>query len=134
MQGASACAQAIKIQHALEFLETQTLEGFYKYLKSLFEQASKKQSKGVVRLVSKPEFNFVFSQTNEFLIKGMEHPKIQELINIIKEEKEKNKDMKMIIFTQFRETASNISKRVNEIAGIKSKIFIGQAKKDGQED
>ena len=32
MQGASACAQAIKLQHALELLETQTLEGFYKYL------------------------------------------------------------------------------------------------------
>jgi ERCC4-related helicase len=132
MQGASACAQAIKIQHALELLETQTLEGFHKYLKSLFEQASKKQSKGVVRLVSKPEFNFIFSQSNELLIKNMEHPKLQELINIIKEEKEKNKDMKMIIFTQFRETASNISKRINEIEGVKSKIFIGQAKKDGE--
>ena len=130
MQGASACAQAIKIQHALELLETQTLEGFYKYLQGLFEQAAKKQSRGVVKLVSKPEFNFVFSQTNELLIKKREHPKMQELIKIIKEEKKENPKMKMIIFTQFRETASNISKRINELEGIKSKIFIGQAKKD----
>ena len=35
MLGASACAQAIKIQHALELLETQTLTGFNKYLKAL---------------------------------------------------------------------------------------------------
>jgi len=132
LQGASACAQAIKIQHALELLETQTLQGFHKYLKGLYEQASKKQSRGVVRLVSKPEFNFVFSQSNELLFKKREHPKIQELINLIINEKEKNKNMKMIIFTQFRETASNISKRINEIEGIKSKVFIGQAKKEGE--
>jgi ERCC4-related helicase len=132
MQGASACAQAIKLQHALELLETQTLAGFYKYLQGLFEQASKKQSKGVVKLVSKTEFNFIFSQANELLIKKMEHPKVQELIRIINEERDKNKNMKMIIFTQFRETASNISKKINELEGIKSKMFIGQAKKDGE--
>jgi ERCC4-related helicase len=132
MQGASACAQAIKLQHALELLETQTLAGFYKYLESLVEQAAKKQSKGVVRLVLRSEFNFVLTQANELLIKNMEHPKVQELINIINREKEKNKSMKMIIFTQFRETASNISKKINEIEGIKSKTFIGQAKKEGE--
>ncbi len=132
MQGASACAQAIKIQHALELLETQTLSGFYKYLKGLFEQAAKKQSKGVIKLVSKPEFNFVFSQTNELLVKNKEHPKVQELINIITQEKKDNPNMKMIVFTQFRETASNISKKINEIPGIKSKTFIGQAKKEGE--
>jgi Fanconi anemia group M protein len=133
MQGASACAQAIKLQHALELLETQTLAGFHKYLKSLVEQASKKQSKGVVRLVSRPEFNFVLSQSNELLIKGMEHPKMQKLIDIIIDEKEKNNKLKMIIFTQFRETAANISKKINEINNIKSRVFIGQAKKDGAE-
>jgi Fanconi anemia group M protein len=132
MLGASACAQAIKLQHALELLETQTLEGFYKYLKNLYEQASKKQSRGVVKLVSKPEFNFVFSQANELLFKKKEHPKMQKLMDIIIAEKEKNKKMKMIVFTQFRETASNISKKINELEGINSKVFIGQAKKEGE--
>jgi ERCC4-related helicase len=130
MLSASACAQAIKIQHALELLETQTLEGFNKYMKSLFEQASKKQSRGVVKLVSKPEFNFVFMQSNELLSKKREHPKMQKLLDIIAIEKQKNEKMKMIVFTQFRETASNISKRINELEGIKSKVFIGQARKE----
>jgi Fanconi anemia group M protein len=132
MLGASACAQAIKLQHALELLETQTLEGFNKYMKGLYEQASKKQSKGVIKLVARPEFNFVFMQSSELLSKNVEHPKMQKLIDIITHEKEKNNKLKMIIFTQFRETASNISKRINEIQGIKSKIFIGQAKKEGE--
>jgi len=128
---ASTCAQAIKIQHAIELLETQTLESFNKYLKNLFEQASKKQSKGVVKLVAKPEFNFIYSKSIELLTKNIEHPKIQKLIDIIKEEYSNNLKLKIIIFTQFRETASIISKNLNTIIGIKSKVFVGQAKKNG---
>ncbi|MDP2629061.1 MAG: helicase-related protein [Nanoarchaeota archaeon] len=131
MLAASACAQAIKLQHALELLETQTLSGFNKYLKELFNQSRKKQSKGVVKLVSKPEFNFVFIKSNELLIKKIEHPKISELIGIISREKTENSNIKIIVFTQFRETAEVISKNLNEIEGIKAKIFVGQAKKNG---
>jgi len=129
MLGASACAQAIKIQHAIELLETQTMGSFNSYLKSLFNQAAKKQSRGIVKLVSKPEFNFIFMSSNEVLAKNMEHPKVEELIKIVKREKLENDDVKIIVFTQFRESASILSKNLNKIEGIKSKVFVGQAKK-----
>ena len=132
MLGVSACAQAIKIQHALELLETQTLSSFNKYLKDLFNQAAKKQSKGVVKLVAKPEFNFVFMRSNELLAKNIEHPKLAKLIEIIKQEKILQKEkIKIIVFTQFRNTATIISKKLNEINGINAKVFVGQAKKEG---
>jgi ERCC4-related helicase len=130
MLGASACAQAIKIQHGLELLETQTLESFNKYLKGLCNQASQKQSKGVVKLVAKTEFNFIFMQSSELLAKKQEHPKVQKLFDIIAKEYEENKNSKIIIFTQFRDTANIISTKINLIPGIKSKIFVGQATKD----
>src|SRR3989344_4708605 len=60
MLASSACAQAIKIQHAIELLETQTHLGFNKYLRELFRRAASKESRGIVKLVSKPEFNYVF--------------------------------------------------------------------------
>jgi len=125
----SACAQAIKIQHGLELLETQTLDSFNNYLKKIFEQASKKQSKGVIKLVSKPEFNFVYIRTNELLSKNYEHPKLKKLQEIIKLEKDENEKSKTIIFTQFRESAIKISKELNNISGINSRVFVGQAKK-----
>jgi len=131
MLGASACAQAIKIQHALELLETQTLSSFNKYLKGLFKQAANHQSKGVIKLVKKQEFNFVYMKTNELLAKGFEHPKINELLEIMKREKIQNENLKVIIFTQFRDTAKIISDKLNEITGINSKIFVGQTKKEG---
>ena len=127
--GASACAQAIKLQHALELLETQTLQSFNKYLKNLLEQAEKKQSKGVVKLVSQPEFNFAFMQSNELLIKNKEHPKLERIIEIIKEEIKNKEDSKIIVFSQFRDTATIIAKKLNEYGDIRAKIFVGQAKK-----
>ena len=133
--GASACAQAIKLLHAIDLLETQTLESFNKYLKNLFNQAAKKQSKGVVKLVATQEFNFIYMQSNELLAKEKEHPKIEKLIEIIKKEacslnnNKSQKKLKIIVFTQFRDSATAISNKLNQIEGIKSKIFVGQAKK-----
>ena len=131
MLAASACAQAVKLQHALELLETQTLASFNKYLKELLSQASKKQSKGVVRLVEKPEFNFIYTTSNELLSKGFEHPKVRKLIEIITYEKTQNPSLKTIVFTQYRETAAQISKKLSEIPNVEARVFIGQAKKLG---
>jgi Fanconi anemia group M protein len=125
----STCSQAIKVQHAMELVETQTLSSFNEYLKDLFKQASDKKSRGVVKLVSKPEFNSVYVKSNEMLARGIEHPKIEELINLIRKEKLKSDKIKILIFTQFRNTASIISNQLNKIQGITSKVFVGQMKK-----
>jgi Fanconi anemia group M protein len=125
---ASEIAQAIKLSHAIELLETQTLDSLNKYLKNLYSQASKKQSKGVVKLVAKEDFTKAYNKLNELLIKNIEHPKVEEIVKIIQEQKENSK---IIIFTQFRDTASLLSKKINQLKGIKSKIFVGQTKKQG---
>ena len=122
---ASNCAQAIKLNHALELLETQSLESFFKYLKELSSQAKKQQSKGVINLVKRKEFTEIYAMTNELLMQEIEHPKIAKTLELIEE----RKNSKTIIFTQFRDTASIIVRNLNKISEIKSKIFVGQAKK-----
>ncbi len=128
----SSCSQAIKLQHSLELLETQTLLSFNKYLKELFKQSSEKKSKGVVKLVSKPEFNLAYIRSNELLSRGMEHPKVEEIVRLVSQEKAKNDKVKILIFTQFRDTAAIISEKLNQIKGIRAKIFVGQAKRTSQ--
>jgi Fanconi anemia group M protein len=129
MVGMSITAQAIKISHAIELLETQTLSGLNDYLRGLIKQAEEKKSRGVQMLVRKPAFNAALISLNELLTKKIEHPKIGE-IHVIIEEQFKNKpDSKVIIFTQFRETSLAITRRLNEIEGINATVFVGQAKK-----
>ncbi|MFH1801736.1 MAG: DEAD/DEAH box helicase [archaeon] len=130
MIGASVCAQAIKIQHALELLETQTLLSFNKYLKELFSQAEKRKSKGVIKLVSNQDFNFIYMRSNELLAKSKEHPKLEKLKEIIEKEISKNSKVKIIVFTQFRDSAESISKKLNSLKNINAKVFVGQAKKN----
>ena len=129
LAGSSVCSQAIKLQHALELLETQTVKSFNDYLKTLLEQAEKKQSRGVQKLVSRPEFTLAYLRSNMLLSSGKEHPKIEELIKIVKKELEQNSNAKIMIFSQFRDTALTISKKLNDIPEVRAKIFVGQAKK-----
>ncbi len=125
----SSCSQAIKLQHAIELLETQTLFSFNEYLKELFKQAYDKKSKGVIKLVNKNEFKLAYIKSSEMLANGIEHPKLEGLTRLIEEEKKKNDKVKILIFTQFRNTAAIISRKLNYIPGIRARVFIGQAKK-----
>jgi Fanconi anemia group M protein len=130
---ASACAQALKVQHAIELIETQTLYSLEAYFKSLFEQANKNQSKAVKNLVSQPEFNKAYTLTQELIAQKLEHPKLLQLKDIIEqkmksENKNTNKKVKIIVFTQYRDTATRISKELNS-ANIPSRVFVGQTKK-----
>ena len=130
LSGASACAMAIKIQHAIELLETQTLYSFHCYLQDLQEQARQEKSKAVKQLINKPEFSYTMAKLHELLKKDIENPKLQELVKIMKKEI-KSKE-KIIVFAQFRDTITKICKTLNK-ENIPSRVFIGQAKKTRRE-
>jgi len=131
MMGMSLTAQAIKISHAIELLETQTLSGLELYLKGLQKQAEEKKSKGVQTLVKSPEFNAVMISLAHLQAKDVEHPKVNRCYEIIESEFKNNEKAKIIIFTQFRETAQTIVNKISKIPNIKPSIFIGQTKKLG---
>lgn len=126
--GSSTCAQALKISHALELIETQTLSSTRDYFLDLEAQAISGKSKAVVKLTKDEDF----VKANDFLVKllsdNIEHPKLLVTKDIIKEEIFGDK-RRAIIFTQFRSTATAICKKINSLPGINSRVFVGQAKK-----
>ncbi|MDP2673126.1 MAG: LAGLIDADG family homing endonuclease, partial [Nanoarchaeota archaeon] len=97
MIGMSLCAQAIKIAHALELLETQTLSGLNEYLKNLQKQAIEKKSKGVQTLVNSPEFKATILSLNKLIESKIEHPKIETLKKLIEKEFKNKKDSKIMV-------------------------------------
>ncbi|MAG02533.1 hypothetical protein CMI42_04290 [Candidatus Pacearchaeota archaeon] len=124
--GVTASAQAIKISHLIELFETQTLYASQKYIKSIYEQAAKKQSKAVQQLIKNPNFTKAHTLINELISRNLEHPKLLELKSLI-EESPKNKT---IIFSQYRDTVYKITEELNKIEGIRASMFVGQAKKE----
>lgn len=129
LQGMSLCAQAIKISHALELLETQTLSGLDVYLQGLVKQAQEKKSKGVQTLVNSQDFQALLVSLKQLRDEKIEHPKIEELAVLVETEFQQKEKSKVIIFTQFRETASTIVKRLSLVDKVKAEMFVGQAKK-----
>ena len=130
MIGMSLTAQAIKISHALELLETQTLSGTNEYLKSLIQQAKDKKSRAVQSLVKTSEFNAALISLGNLLTKKIEHPKIEEISIIVENQIKENPKSKIMIFCQFRETAHTIVNKLKQIPEIKPSVFIGQTKKN----
>ncbi|MEK6873783.1 MAG: DEAD/DEAH box helicase [Nanoarchaeota archaeon] len=127
--GASSCAQAVKIQHAIELLETQTIHSFSNYINDLKEQADENKSKAVKKLVSSVEFIQSYSLINQIKKENLEHPKLLELKSIVEDRIENNKKGKIIVFCQYRDSIVKISKELNSIPSVNAKVFVGQAKK-----
>jgi ERCC4-related helicase len=128
--GVTACAQALKLSHLIELLETQTLFTSYNYMNSLLTQAQAKQSKAVQQIAKKPEFNQAYNKITDLIAKNLEHPKLLELKCIIEDSIKDNPKNKTIIFSQYRDTVIKISKELNKIENINAKVFVGQAKKE----
>ena len=122
----SILAEIMKIQHAIELVETQGMDALKKYLKRLFKEAKSRGSKAAKSLFEDPIFR-------ESLIKAIktntDHPKISKLKEILKEQFEKNEDSRVIVFTNFRDTADKLVKEL-KIAGYSAEKFIGQANRE----
>ena len=128
MKSVSLLAEAFKLQHALELIETQGLKPLVEYFLKLEEEAGKTRVKAVQNLVKDLNFRSAYVKTKNLVAAGKEHPKIIELRKIVVDEVNKKKDVKIIIFNQYRDSTSKI-KEVLDSLNIKSKIFVGQAKK-----
>jgi len=120
-------AEAIKIEYALELLETQGISSLHEYFKKI-EVGKKKTDKQLVKDLKVRE---AIKAVEELHAKGIEHPKLEKLIYIIKDLIKENPAMKIIVFANYRNTVDKINESLRN-NGIKSEILIGQAIKDGK--
>ena len=120
---ASLVASALKINHALELLETQGISSLDNYLGRLQRQ----KSKAIKRLFTDQRMRSLVKIVHDLSVLGVDHPKLDELTRIVKE----NRDKKIIVFTQYRDSVEKIIDKLNE-NGILAHEFIGQASRDGK--
>jgi len=125
LRGLSICSQAIKLQHLLELLETQSIYASNNYMKKLLEEAENNVSKASKEITGSNNFSHSYFSIGQ-LLNNQEHPKISKLKEIVSEEIKNNIKAKIIVFSQYRDTGIVISNELNKIAGIRSKNFVGQ--------
>lgn len=120
-------AEAVKIYHALELLQTQGLSSLKKYFEKLIEE--KKRSNK--RLFSDENFKEAYLRTLELLSKGIDLPKFEKLKEIILMELQKNPEAKFIVFSSYRKSVNAIIDFLKNVEPIRVAKFVGQAGSDG---
>ena len=118
-------SQAVKVEHALTLLES---EGIFP-LRNYFLELRKNKSSSTRGMLADKRIEAAIKRTDELYLKGVEHPKLSKLVEIIKQELDKKS--KIIVFANYRDTVRLI-KAYLERAGVEAREFIGQAKKGGK--
>jgi ERCC4-related helicase len=131
-QALSVLAEIMKIKHAIDLIETQGIFAVRRYFERLQSEASSKEgSKASKRLMHDRQFVAAMSALAAY--EG-EHPKLDALISILREEILSNPETRVIVFTNYRDTAemivSALHDRHAENEGIRAVKFIGQATKE----
>lgn len=130
-QAISLCAQAMKISHAIELLETQGITAVHKYFEKLWLDSRNTKNKALLSVVTDPNVKTAKYDVDLAFEEKTEHPKITKLKEIVEKEVSCNKNIKIIIFNQYRDCISKIVEELSSINGVICKSFVGQAKKNG---
>ena len=124
-------AEAIKLEHAIELLETQGIPFLHDYFEKM--QASKKRTDQ--RLVKDERVQRAIEIIETLHAEGVEHPKLAKMKDIVKDFVTKRgsdrPNVKIIVFANYRATVKKIKSMLDD-EGISAKEFIGQANKEGK--
>ncbi|MBU0535915.1 MAG: DEAD/DEAH box helicase family protein, partial [Nanoarchaeota archaeon] len=118
LKSISLAAEAMKVQHALELLETQGITPLYNYFEKLREESVKTTTKAVKNLVADINFKSAFIKIKALYEEGVEHPKLIELRRIVEGVVNKVSYVKILIFTQFRDSATSIEEGLKKIERV----------------
>lgn len=125
----SILAEVMKIYHALELLETQGIIALHKYFEKLLAESRISKTKAISSIMSDSNFKSAMIKARILYEEKVEHPKLIELQNIIKNEIDANGNCRVMVFNQYRDNALDIMQKLNSIDNVKANIFVGQQKK-----
>lgn len=126
-EAVSIVAEVMKIMHAIELIETQGLDSLKQYLKKLMSEArSKGSSKAARKVAQDTTFRSAIMKASSCKV---DHPKLQKLKEFVREELNENPDSRIIVFSNFRDTAELLSKELDNMEEVSVSKFIGQARR-----
>jgi Fanconi anemia group M protein len=123
----SVLAEIMKVGHAVDLIQTQGVQPLQRYFDRLREEAGAKGgSKATRRLMEDPRIKHamrVVADSDEV------NPKTEKVKEIVSAQLADNPASKIIVFTNFRDTADIVAKALAEVGGARPVRFVGQASK-----
>ena len=123
-------ANAIRLSHMDELIETQGVNALDDYMKKNVEKIKKNTAnKSLKELFRDYDIKRVLKLIETVIQKGIVHPKLEKLAEILHHQIVENKDSRILVFCHYRDSVNNIVKFLEKDSVISVHKFIGQANK-----
>ncbi|MCA1818804.1 MAG: DEAD/DEAH box helicase, partial [Halobacteriales archaeon] len=130
-QALSLQAQAMKVQHAIEQVETQGSAAFIEYMEGLrAEAASPKATKASRSIAEDARVNEAYHIAR---FDTSETPKLARTGVLVREFIEADPKARCIVFTHYRSTCEVVVDRLSRLPGVRPVLFVGQGRRGGQD-
>ena len=116
-------SMALIIYHAIDLLLSQGQYAFRNFLEKVAEERRRQSHK---RLARDPRWRELLERMRRERLE--EHPKIPALIEVVKEQLRKAPESRIIVFTQYRDSAQHIADVLKK-EGLRAEIFVGQGRR-----
>ncbi len=113
---------ALTLFHMLELLETQGVN----ILKNFLESWEREEKRFKSIIISDEDYLKLKLELDEV---SEPHPKLSVLKEIVEKQMKDSPSSRIIIFTQFRDTANAIVEMLGSVPGVRASRFVGQASK-----
>ena len=119
-------AASLTIFHALELLETQGIYSLNRFLGKVEKNINQKKSyKNIVR-----DQDYQLLRKRLIKLGNLNHPKISALKEEVRRQLWNNPSTRILVFTQYRDTATHLVNELKTLNGVSAKRFVGQASKE----
>jgi ERCC4-related helicase/ERCC4-type nuclease len=127
----SLMAEILKLHHAVELAETQGPDALARYFQRLDGEAlSRSGSKASRRIINDPGFRQVVDALQSL---DVEHPKPAEVKRILQEQIAAKPQSRIMVFTNYRDTATSLLKSLKDDSAIRAVRFVGQSSRENDE-
>jgi Fanconi anemia group M protein len=116
---------SLTLFHALELLETQGIPTLLSFLQKVELESDEKKSYKTI--ISDPQYAELKGLLEQNL--KLEHPKVPLLGLMVEKQINQHPNSKILIFTQYRDTASHLIEQLKENGRIRIERFVGQTSK-----
>ena len=107
----SVQAKAVKVEHAMDLVETQGMSSLRAYLKRIQDEASSEVgSKASREIVASAQFQDIIEMTEAV---RAEHPKLSRVMGVIARQLSDSPSSKILVFTHYRDTCELMTNKLS---------------------
>jgi ERCC4-related helicase len=129
-EAVTAQAVAMKLSHALELSETQGITALARYFGRVRPPAGGRVSPSARAFEGDPDVRAARERLSGI---SQEHPKMEKIGELLREEMDRHPDARVIVFAHFRDTAETLVRYLSSVhpETLRPARFVGQADREG---